>query len=274
MRAAREVSGPVIRRTSIHAVIAGWEASGKSGSLEFVQRMLAGHDRQRALLVVARRKVLRDGAEKAFRWAEAMPDSDDEAFKLNLVRRVASAAAEIEPEAAGAWAKQHLEDSYAAGLPQRIGTRWAKRDPEAALSWLSTLPPGKDRKNGVEETFRTWMRRDKPSAKAWVRAAELEPWMDPAVSLYAQHLSGVAPEEGMVWAGKISDDELRSAAQTLVARWWLVSDAEPAQAYLDGLDRDEFSEIFWRKVYEIPGGLRSRVRQFKELEQRKEEEAS
>ncbi len=274
MRTAQDVSAPVIRRVSIHAVISGWEESGRPGSFEFVRDMLAGHERQRALLVVARRKVLRDGVEEAFRWAEAMPDAD-EAFKLNLVRRVASAAAEIEPQAAGAWAKQHFGSRYGAGLPQRVGTRWVKRDPEAALAWLSTLPPSKDRKNGVEETFRTWMRRDKPSAKAWMRAREqLGPWMDSAVSLYAVHLSGFAPEEGMVWAGKISDDELRTAAQTLVARWWLASDEVPAQAYLDGLDRDAFPEIFWKKVYEIPNGLRRRVRQFQELQQREATEGS
>jgi len=255
LRRARGFPRPALRRPYSDAVIAGWEESGRPGVLDYVESLGSGHDRQRAIYTVARRTVLRDGAEAAFRWAEGLPDSEDE-FKLNVFRRVASSAAEVDPEAAAAWAERHADGEYGLQLPRRVGTRWAKRDPEAAMRWLSTLPEGRNRDDGVRETYRTWLRLGGDHPMAWLRDAELDPWLDPALALFAKKLSHEDREEALEWAGRISDEELRWGIVGLIARVWLLTDEEAAKAWID---RSEMPEPYRRKVFEIPEGVRRLV---------------
>ncbi len=244
-----------LRRPYVNAVLAGWEESGQPGVFEYVERMQRGHDRQRAIYVVARRKVLRDGVEAAFRWAEELPDSEDE-FKLNVFRRVASSAAEVDPEAAAAWAERHQAGEHGLALPTRVADRWAKRDPEAAMRWLSTLPEGWNRTDAVRETYRTWLRLGGDRPLEWLRAAKIEPWLDPAVALFARKLALDDREEALEWAGRISDEEMRWGTVTLIARDWLVLDEEAAKAWID---QAELPEPYRSKVFAIPPGIRERA---------------
>jgi hypothetical protein len=217
--------------------------------------MGSGHDRQRAIYTVARRKVLRDGVEAAFRWAEGLPDSEDE-FKLNVFRRVASSAAEVDPQAAAAWAERHADGEHGLQLPRRVGTRWAKRDPESAMRWLSTLPESWNRDDGVRETYRTWLRLGGDRPMEWLRNAELEPWLDPAVSLFAKKLSYEDPEAALEWAGRISDEEIRWGTVGVIARAWLMADEEAAKAWIDGA---ELPDVYRQKIFVIPEGMRRRA---------------
>jgi hypothetical protein len=223
----------------LHAVLAGWDASGEPGLFEYVASLPGGADRQRAISVLARRRVLRDGPEEAFRWAEALPDSQD-AFKLNVFRRVAGAAAEVDPQGAAAFAERHYADpALGKGLPLRVGMAWAKRDPEAAMLWLATLPAGPNRDDAVGETYRTWLRGDRTAAREWLRNTEPEPWLDPAVSLYAQSIAYESSEraaEALEQVARISDEQTRNAAIVLVARLWLERDRPAAEAWLASAD--------------------------------------
>jgi hypothetical protein len=252
LRAAEQQRVYTIRRPLVHAVLAGWEESGKPGVFEYVQELPRGPDRQRALYVVARRKVLRDGAEAAFRWAEALPDSPDE-FKLNLFRRLASSAAEVEPGAAAAWAAKHADGPHGNGLPRRVGTRWAKRDPEAAMRWLSTLEPGPNRVDGVQETYRTWLRVGFEDAFAWLPAQPAEAWLEPAVALYAQIVAQSAPREALDWAQRIGDEELRWPTVGRVWRVWALDDEAAANAWLE---QAELPDFYRKRIPEIPEGMR------------------
>jgi hypothetical protein len=252
LRAAEQQPVYSIRRPMVHAVLAGWEESGKPGAFEYVQALPQGQDRQRALYVLARRKVLRDGVEAAFRWAEAQPDGDGQ-FKLNLFRRVASSAAEVEPERAAAWAAEHAGGPSGNGLPRRVGTRWAKRDPETAMRWLSTLEPGPNRNDGVQETYRTWLRFGFQDAFAWLPSQPLEPWLDPAVALYAQVLAPTAPREALDWAHRISDEELRWPTVGRVWRVWALADEAAANAWLA---QAELPDFYRERIPQIPEGMR------------------
>jgi hypothetical protein len=252
LQQARRFPAATLRHPYTDAVIAGWEESDQPGVLDYVEGLGSGHDGQRAIYVVARRKVLRDGVEAAFRWAEGLPDGEDE-FKLNVFRRVASSAAEVDPEAAAAWAERHADGEYGLRLPRRVGTRWVKRDPEAAMRWLSTLPESWNRADAVRETYRTWLRLGGDRPMAWLRDAELEPWLDPAVSLFAKKLSREDREEALEWAGRISDEEIRWGTVGLIARSWLIADEEAAKAWID---RSEVPELWRQKIFQIPTGMR------------------
>jgi hypothetical protein len=235
----------------MRAVIAGWDESGRPGLYETLRGMGPGAERQRLIEMIARRRVLRDGIEPTFRWAEALPD-DDDYFKLHVFQRVASSAAEIDPERAAGWASKHEGQPYAWDLARRVGTRWAKREPEKAMAWVESLPESHSRSLAVRETYLAWLRKDKPAAREFVRSREVTPWLEPAVSLYAKSLMTEDPTRGaeaLGWAQRISDPVLRDATIILVARSWSVADPAATEAWLASAD---LSDLVRQKIREIP----------------------
>jgi hypothetical protein len=236
----------------MQASLAGWEESGLPGLLEWVKSRPQGPRRQLAIAVVARRKVLREGPAAAFSWAEGF-DDEDEAFKLNVLRQVASSAAEIEPNQAADWVETLLGTKYERGTPQRVGTRWARQDPEAALQWLSTLPPGIARDDAVRETFRRWILRDPDAALAYIENVSWEPWLDPAAHLMSRRLTGENIPAALAWAERIQPGELRWYAIGSVARAWSFRDLEAARAYVE---RSDLPPMMKRKVFEVPDHMK------------------
>jgi hypothetical protein len=233
-------------------ILRGWDESVHDGALEYVERLGHGEDRQWGLYIVTRRKVLRDGPEAALAWAESLPD-DDPTFKLNAFRRVAAAAAAVDPAQAAAFAERHLDGPYAKGIPRRVGMRWLEHDPEAALLWLSSLPESQNRIDGVIETFRTWRRLDKAASANWIQGREPEPWLDGALSVYAKGLVKTDPHEALRLAGQIHDTNLRNATVAVAAREWLVRDEAAGNAWLD---QSSLSPEWIAKIRIIPEGIR------------------
>jgi len=231
-RAVERIGNPERRRTSADALVRGWNDSGEPGLLDYLFGLPRGIDRQRVISVVTRRKVHQDGVEETFRWAEALADDPDR-FKLNVFRRVATWATEIDPQRAAAWAARHGEAEYGKGLYRRVGTRWAQQDGRAAMTWLATLPAGEERDAGVQETYRVWLSRDNDVAMDWLRAAELEPWLEPALALYVQSLARQSPEQALQWTALIHDAERRREATIRIGRHWHQVDPDAAQAWLD-----------------------------------------
>lgn len=230
------VFDPFVRTAALDALISGWDESGRPGLLEHLRDMQASTEALYALTAIARRRVLRDGPEAAFRWAEALPDdapADILQFKLQVFRRVASAAALSDPASAGAWAARQSAGPYGDGLVGRVGIGWAQRDPAAAMAWLATLAPGKERDRGVYETYEAWLNGRRPEALAWLESAPIEPWLDPALSLYAMNISTRTPEQAVEWAQSVQDPERRRQTLVSVARTWIEFAPEDGRAWLD-----------------------------------------
>jgi hypothetical protein len=220
--------------------------------------MSPGEDRQRAVATLARRKVLRDGVDAAFDWAEALPDEGKEAvqFKLELLRRVGGAAAELDPERAAERAGRLADGPYANGVLRRVGTRWATRDGEAAMRWLATLPSGFARDDGVGETYRFWVRSSREEALAFMRGpAGEEAAYEPARALYAQVLAREDPLAAIDVAREISDDKLRWASVGRVWRQWWVDDADAANAWFEA-NAEQIPEFYRQRIRIIPQAYR------------------
>lgn len=234
---AKELRFPVQRQMSVEAAYVGWDESGQPGLVESIRAISEPVERQAATETLARRRVATLGAEGALRWAEALPEGKD-GFKAMARERVAGAAAEMEPAVAAAWAKPQITagKELPSGLPRRIGTRWVRRDPEAAMAWLATLPAGNDRDDGVTESFRDWMHQDRAAATRWIEARPVEPWLEPALGVYARAISGEQPRKAIDLAQRISDEDLRNMITTVVARVWLTHDREAAEAWLAQAD--------------------------------------
>ena len=262
---AAQVPNPTLRNMFMEACLVGWAESGRPGLFEFIQTLPEGGDRQRAIQVVARRKVLRDGPKAAFEWAEALPD-DAAGFKLHVLRRVASSAAEVDPGRAARWAEGLLGGDSGRGITQRVGTRWAKRDPRAAMQWLSSLAPGRDRDDGVRETFRRWMREDPDAALHYGTTVELEPWLDPVVVRVAHRLGRDDPRQGLAWASKVADKDLRLTTIGLVARGWAMADEAAARRWVE--QAADLPDYLKRKIFNVPDSMQPGIFEKKRQEAR------
>jgi hypothetical protein len=232
------------RRLWIDYVLRGWDESVTDGALSYAESLGAGPERQWALTVLLRRRVLRDGPEAVIEWAEALPERD-EAFKLNVYRRVAGAVAEVDADLAVEFAERHMDGPYGKGLPERVGGKWVLRDPEATMRWLSTLPPGEARKSGVMETYRIWLAVDRVAAQAWLPEQPHDGWLDPAVALYARSISLEDPPQALEWAMGIADTDLRNGTVGSIVRKWLLREPGSAEAWLarSGLPDDLVARI-------------------------------
>jgi len=252
--AAASARNPAIRRQWIDSALRGWDESVHDGALAYAESLGPGQDRQWALYVVTRRRVLRDGAQATIEWAESLPD--DEAFKLNAFRRVASATAEVDPERAADFVERHLDGPYGRGLPRRVGTHWINHDPEAALAWLQTLPEGRLREDGIRESFRHWLIVDRPAAIRWSEQAPRDPWLDPAFSIYARSQSKADPRRGLEIASGIHDTGMRHQTTGVIAREWLVRDEPAADAWLE---QSDLPPDLVARIRIVPDGVRKAI---------------
>jgi len=252
LTATMRAPNAMVKRRWTDSVLRGWDESVQDGALEWAETLGHGPDRQWALYVVTRRRVLRDGPEAALAWAEGLPD-DDELFKLNAFRRVAGAVANVDPQLATTFAERHLEGPYAKSLPTRVGMRWVERQPEAAMRWLSSLPAGTNRDDGVQDTYFQWLTNDRVAAREWLPGVEHDGWLDPAVSIYAKSFAREDPVAALQWASGIHDPELRNPTMGVIARQWLVSDEASANAWLD---QSGLPESFIEKIRTIPESMR------------------
>ncbi len=244
------------RRLWVDYVLRGWDESVIDGALSYAKALGHGPERQWALTVLIRRRVMRDGPADVIAWAESLPDrDDDQTFKLNVYRRVAGAVAEVDTDLARAFVDRHMEGRYGHRLPERLGSRWVLREPEAAMAWAVSLPPGEARDETVLETYRAWLAWDRPAAQAWVQAQPADRPIEGAVALYARSISLVDPPAALDLAMGLTSEKLRMQTVGKIARQWYLREPEAADAWLasSGLPED-----FVRKVRIVPDNPRVR----------------
>jgi hypothetical protein len=237
--ALTNMKDPFMARACLDSLISGWDASGQPGLIEYLRGLGASTDALMAMSPLARRRVLRDGPERAFAWGEAIPDDPpDDAlrFKLQMFRRLVSAAAPIDPEKTAAFAAKYADGPHGDGLLARTGAGWATQigDGVPALRWLASPPAGKQRDDGVEETFQAWSGRNYAAAAAWLEAEPHAAWMEPAILIHVNRLSGRDVAAALAWARRIEQPALRESAFVAVGNMWLQNDPEAARAWLDG----------------------------------------
>jgi len=228
---------PFMKRGAIDSLISGWDASGQPGLIEYLRSLGASVDALMSMAPLARRHVLRDGPEGAFAWAEAFPEDPPEdalRFKLQMFRRVASAAAPIDPEKTAAWAARHANGPNGDGLLARTATGWVSQsgDGEKVMRWLSTQPDGKQREDAVQEAYVTWSTGWHDQATAWLLAAPHELWLEPALQVHAARLAITDPEAALAVARGLQNPDLREATFASIGDTWLRRDPEAARRWL------------------------------------------
>lgn len=221
-----------LREAAMRGAIAGWQRSGQPGLVEAVQSIQDERSRQLVAEHLARRVVIERGIEGAIEWTDSIAERP---FQRIMRQRVASAGTELGDAAAmAAWAGTGVTqgDERISGLPRRVGTRWVTRDPEAAFAWLASLPAGKDRDDGVMESYRDWLLHDREAARAWAEQQEIEPWNEPAFALFLRQVADDDPERALADVARFSNEAERNRHTLMLAQRWIDRDPEAAGAWL------------------------------------------
>jgi hypothetical protein len=216
------------------ALVRGWYQSGRPGLEDYIRDLGQSFEQQRALGALARIRVRLDGPEAVMRWAESLPD-EPKHFKLAAFRRVGSALAEADLDAARRWCDAQCDGPFGSNVRMRIASHWVGDDGPAAMEWLSTQTPGPETDFAVRIAFRTWVWEDREAALRWTAAKGregLEPWLKPALVVYVRSLAEDDPAEAARWATLIEDDEEREFALIDLARRWREQDEDEAEAWL------------------------------------------
>src|SRR5262245_18051960 len=224
-QAALSVQDERLLQAALVGVVRGWEASSQDGLEEFLSARPPGSAAGgRAIEASTRGKVARGTPEAAMAWAESLPGRDDDnplsSFKLDVIGRVAEVLVETEPEKAADWVARVRGTAARVVLLIRVGMRWAKKDGAAAMRWLSALPSNRARPTAIQETYRSWYLRDPKAAGDWIKAATLEPWLDPAVATYALQRSADDIHESLEWANRVVDPNRREGTLEKIAMVW------------------------------------------------------
>lgn len=216
------------------SLIRGWFASGKPGLLEHIGAMGPGVDQLRALAAFSRELVEQRGTDVAIEWALSLPD-EPMAYKRDVVRQLSTAVAAADLQAALAFCEIVCAEPFGDGVRKRIAQQWALEDGPAALQWLSEAPPSQDRDLAVRVAFDTWRRNDQDTAFEWLASFGIEgvePWLRPAVAIYAKLLSATDPAASMAWVELIPNDAEREFTMVRVARRWRAQDEAAAEAWV------------------------------------------
>jgi hypothetical protein len=218
-------------------LVRGWFASGKPGLLDYIRNLGVGFGRQRAMSAYARALAQRDGAQAVLAWAESIPE-DDEEWQKDVVRQTAWAAAMLDPVAAAAWCDRVCpQRPKALSMRAMIAQRWGAIDGRAAMEWVSKAPLDREQLWAVKGAFNGWWVDDRPGFEKWIETmapnGKVEPWLQPALELYAASLSWEDPHKALEWGARIDDDAARERTLMNVARIWRRTDVAAADAWLE-----------------------------------------
>jgi hypothetical protein len=249
-----QVSQPGLHGPARAGVIWGWDESGEPGLWEAVTGGPSLTEQQVALSILVRRRILRDGADAAIRWANALPEDepgDVRRLKINTYRRIGSQLAAIDPAAAKAWAEELGEGEYGDGFYRRVAVQLIHQDAPGTMSWLRSLPAGPRRDDAVGEAFRRWGSLREEAALAWISDRSDEDWLEPALLWQATLIGDEDPVAGIRVARGISDETERNRAVFGILRAWQGRDEAAAAAWM--ADQDLPPQML-RNLREFPQG--------------------
>jgi hypothetical protein len=226
---------PGVREVLPKALVRGWFAANPSELVQYIRDLGAGVPRQRAVSAYVRLALQKQGQDAVIHWAESVP-GDDATFKLTVYRQVGAALPLFDLEAGTRWCDAHCDGPYGKDLRHIVARRWVQSgDGAAAMAWLSSAPEGADRDFAVWRTFDAWSRVDQEAALAWMAAqttGELDPWLQPALSIYARLLATDSPADAIGWAERIEEDNKRRFVLIEIAREWRQADEAANEAWL------------------------------------------
>lgn len=149
-------------------------------------------------------------ADAVFEWLETT--DEHEVVKASAERMALPALAEADPARVAHWiadgkATPQATDAAVVTTVQR----WVQNDADAAARWVAAFDDEKLVQEAMEPLVSLWTRQDVKAPAGWIEGLPAGTAKDEACAAYAVALASTAPEEAIVWAGKISDHGLGTA---------------------------------------------------------------
>jgi hypothetical protein len=235
--ALASVEDPNLRSWVHERLVAGWARRDPDEAIDYVASLASGPERLRLSTVLAE-ELVRDGPDRVTGWVETLPDGGD-GYKRSAFEEASAVLAAIDAPRTAHWVEAHVAYPYAEGAPIRVAERWQTHDPAAALEWLAGLPARDERDAAIVSGFRRWLRDRPEEAKTWLYAHSPQPRLDLAVRVVARRTSAADPGTAVEWAERIHAPALREASLTQLGRYWLRTDPQRAQAWLDEAELSE-----------------------------------
>jgi len=217
--------------------ISGWARSEDTAGLtEYLFSQRAGSERSRSIGMLLA-ELMKEGPEAIVGWAKAVPVEAANRAKVTAFLTAGGALAQRDPSDAAAFYEAHQQFDYAQPALKTIARRWVDHhEPELLFEWLLSLPAGEGVADAVEAGFNRWWSSAPDDAGAWLRAAPLVEALDPALAVFARHLSRSSARRALGWADRIHDEPLRRRTITPLLRQWGREDPAAARAWMNAHD--------------------------------------
>jgi hypothetical protein len=228
---------PALRKELHASLISGWARSEDTAGLtEYLFSKPAGAERSRFIGVLLA-ELMKNGPEAIVRWAEDVPVEAPSQAKVTAFLTAGGALAQHDPSMATAFYEAHQQFGYAQPALKTISRRWVDHhEPEMLFEWLFSLPAGEGVADAVEAGFSRWWSRAPEDARAWLLAASSTEALDPAVGVFARHLSRTSVQRAVGWAERIHDEPLRRRTLAPLLRQWGREDPAAARAWMNARD--------------------------------------
>jgi hypothetical protein len=228
---------PALRKELHASLISGWARSGDTAGLtEYLFSMPAGGERSRFIGMLLA-EIMKEGPEAIVLWAEGVPVEAPNRAKVTAFLTAGGNLAQSNPSIAAEFYEAHQQFDYAQPALKTIARRWVEHhEPDLLFEWLVSLPAGEGVAEAVELGFSRWLSSAPGDARAWLIAAPSSEALDPAVVVFARHLSRTSIERAVGWVERIHDEPLRRRTLAPLLRLWGREDPAAARAWMRARD--------------------------------------
>jgi len=239
-----------VARTAETALVTGWFETDRAGVESYVYDLGSGIKRQRALFAFIVALANAEGSDAAIAWAEAVPESDAR-YKREVFRQTMSGLAWTDMPAATRFCDRHCDGPWGRALRNiLVRTRLRQGDPGGeVVEWVGATPAEEEpqierKKDSLSVAYGTWAIRDRAQANRWMKEQladpEHAPWLRWLYGEYARQIAIESPAEAMQWAEEMEAGKERDLTLVRIARTWLRTDPEAAEAWLAQSSLSEF----------------------------------
>jgi hypothetical protein len=220
--------------SALVALVEGWFESNPEGVEAFILDMNGGDERQRAIRVLARLRIARDGGIATREWAQNL--RANKAFKRTLYSHVGGQLVSVDLEQAIEWCRAVCDMEVGNSTVHKIGVEWAKFAGADAMDWLLLQPTTLVNRAAIRATYRRFLIDGRKEALAWMETTKpemrREQMLQGPVGMYLIQRSWRDPEIGIEWTQYLLDDSERENALVTIAKRWLKNDESAAEAWL------------------------------------------
>lgn len=208
-------------------------------------------------------------------------ETENALLREQLVRQVVSQWAEVDPRAALIWVDSFEEQSMRDASMQGLVSQWAQKDFDSAQAYVMSLPSGDDRSKYLrtmlvsivhkeparamqyfdglaavdktdaitESLVMSWAKNDSVAASGWVNDLEAGRPRDLAASALVSQISSKVPQDALVWALSVEDEELRNRSLAYVIQGAQHLDLQVVSESIDAMTYDDKKVAWYRRTY-------------------------